>query len=154
MLLNTNTIRVTMQQIGSWNRDLIQYFKDKEVPIVRAGLSAKEDMEQLDFDSEFIPDFDLFERSDYWTSCSYFYLDKPENDLPIISDVKERVKSIPDFNEEALYDMNNELPEVRMVSKYVPDLINLSLDEIKELQFALQVVINVLSNQEKALEKE
>ncbi len=143
-----------MQQIGSWNRDLIQYFKDKEVPIVRAGLSAKEDMEQLDFDSEFIPDFDLFERSDYWTSCSYFYLDKPENDLPIISDVKERVKSIPDFNEEALYDMNNELPEVRMVSKYVPDLINLSLDEIKELQFALQVVINVLSNQEKALEKE
>ena len=146
-------IRAEIQQIGSWNRDLLQYFQDHEIPVFRAGLSAGEEMQPIDFSTEFLPPFDLFERSDFWTSCSYFYLDQPENDLPVITDVKERVKSIPGFEEKELYDLKNELIEVQMISKYIPEFRNLSLDEIRQLQYALSAVLNVLTNQEKATEE-
>lgn len=147
-------IRVTMQQIGSWDRNLLEYFREKDISVIRAGLYAGEDGRPIDFEKEVLPPFDLFERSDYWTSCCYFYLDRPENDLPVITDVKERVKSIPGFDEKELYDMNNELPEVQMISKYIPDFRNLELNEIRQLSYALQAVIKVLSNQEEALKKE
>ena len=41
--------------------------------------------------------------------------------------------------------MNNELPEVQMISKYIPDFRNLELNEIRQLSYALQAVIKVLS---------
>lgn len=147
-------IRVTIQQIGSWNRNLIEYFKENDISVIRAGMYAQEDMKPIDLHKESLPDFDLFERSDFWSSCCYFYLDQPENDLPVITDVKERVKSIPGFEEKELYDLKNEMYEVQMISKYIPDFKNLSLEEIRQLQLALQVVERVMSNQEQAMKKE
>lgn len=146
-------IAVTIQQIGSWNRELLKYFKDNDIPVYRAGLLAEKDLKPLDIPVEMLPDFDLFERSDYWTSCSYFYLDRPQNELPVIKDVLERAKSIPDFDIKELYDMNNELPEVRAIKKYIPSLLEMSLEELKALKSALEAVIKVLSNQEEALKK-
>ena len=36
----------------------------------------------------------LFEREDDWSCCTYFYLDKPENNLPELMDVSERTKDL------------------------------------------------------------
>ncbi len=146
-------IRVTIQQIGSWNRELIKYFIQNDIPIFRAGPMAELTMKPIDFINENLPDFDLFERSDYWTSCCYFYLDRPENDLPVITDVLERARSIPEFNMEELKDVNNELPEVRKIMKHIPDLHELSLEELKELAEALNVMVQVLLSQENALKE-
>jgi len=35
-----------------------------------------------------------FERSDDWSSCVYFYLDKPTNNLPPIDAVEKRVNGL------------------------------------------------------------
>jgi hypothetical protein len=32
----------------------------------------------------------LYERHDDWSSCAYFYLDRPENGLPALADVCQR----------------------------------------------------------------
>ena len=37
----------------------------------------------------------LFERQDDWSSCVYFYLDKPENGLPAIDAPELRMKGLP-----------------------------------------------------------
>ena len=147
-------IRVTIQQIGSWNSELIRYFIENGVQVPRAGLFAKESVEPIDFSDPDLPDFDLFERTDYRTSCCYFYLDKPENELPVHVDLLERVKSIPDFDEKELYDMNNELPQIRLIKKYIANFHELELDELRELSKALNVVVAVLTNQERALSQE
>ncbi|HHY81433.1 MAG TPA: DUF2961 domain-containing protein [Clostridiales bacterium] len=147
-------IRVTIQQIGSWNPNLIKFFRENGISIVRAGAFAEEEMKPVDFSREDLPAFDLFERSDYWTSCCYFYLDKPQNELPAITDVLERVKSIPDFDEKELYDMNNELPELRIIRKYLANYQDISLEELKQLKKALEAVIMVLTNQENAMKKD
>ena len=36
----------------------------------------------------------LFERQDDWSSCAYFYLDRPENDLPALLPVAERLAGL------------------------------------------------------------
>ena len=35
-----------------------------------------------------------FERSDDWSSCAYFYLDRPENGLPRLAPVQVRVAGL------------------------------------------------------------
>jgi hypothetical protein len=34
--------------------------------------------------------YGLFERRDDWSSCAWFYLDRPSNDLPPLATVAER----------------------------------------------------------------
>lgn len=147
-------IRVTIQQIGSWNRELMAFFKENNIFVPRAGVFAQEIMEATDFNRDDLPDFDLFERADYWSSCCYFYLDRAENDLPCIRDVLERVKSLPNYNVEELYDLKNELPQVQLIGKYISNFHDMELEEIKELTQALNMVVAVLSNQEKILSEE
>jgi hypothetical protein len=36
----------------------------------------------------------IFEREDDWSSCVYFYLDKPEDALEPLMSVAERVKGV------------------------------------------------------------
>ena len=33
----------------------------------------------------------LFERQDDWSSCAYFYLDKPTDDLPALLPIDQRI---------------------------------------------------------------
>ena len=54
------------------------------------------DGEPVDFTN--IPMLDgrplLFEREDDWSCCSYFYLDKPMNNLPELMNVSERTRDL------------------------------------------------------------
>ena len=34
--------------------------------------------------------YGLFERQDDWSSCAYFYLNRPTNDLPVLAPVHDR----------------------------------------------------------------
>lgn len=36
----------------------------------------------------------IFERADDWSSCAYFYLDRPVNGLPPLAPVRERVAGL------------------------------------------------------------
>ena len=35
--------------------------------------------------------YGLFERHDDWSNCAWFYLDRPENGLPALAPVAERL---------------------------------------------------------------
>ena len=69
-------ILVTIQQIGCWDPD-----SKKKMYWTGRDIFSPGDMNKpLNFSkTEGIPDYGLFERQDDWSSCSYFYLDKPEN---------------------------------------------------------------------------
>jgi hypothetical protein len=75
-------IRVTMQQIG--------YLADhSRGPFVRLGtrlIQTGEGTVEKDITKD-----GKFERSDDWSSCAYFYLDRPENGLPPLAPVASRI---------------------------------------------------------------
>jgi len=79
-------VRVTIQQIGylgggATDRDRLALVQAGR-RLTRAGAGD----EALDLSKG-----GLFERADDWSSCSYFYLDRPENGLPALAPVGERV---------------------------------------------------------------
>ena len=78
-------IRVTMQQIGY----LAPHSRERIVaagrPLYRAGPGRVE--KDLREDGK-------FERSDDWSSCVYFYLDRAESALPPIDPVEKRVEGV------------------------------------------------------------
>jgi len=81
-------IRVTLQQIGFvWSNDGTP---DKVLapPIYGAG----EGLHELDL--KHLPQVNLFERADDYSSCTYFYLDRPENGLPPLVPASERMKAL------------------------------------------------------------
>lgn len=88
-------IRVDIQQIGSWDpesKKLLHYSEN-------AILSTK--MEPLNLSkSGKTKSFGLFERSDDWSSCAYFYLDQPENNLPELQPVSERIKGLIEVHQD------------------------------------------------------
>ena len=78
-------VRVTMQQIG--------YLADHtRGPITRTGrrlFRTAEGMTEMDTSQD-----GRFERTDDWSSTAYFYLDRPENTLPRLAPVSERVAGL------------------------------------------------------------
>ena len=81
-------IRVTLQQIGFvWSNDGTP---DKVLapPIYGAG----EGLHELDL--EHLPQVNLFERADDYSSCTYFYLDRAENGLAPLAPASERMKGL------------------------------------------------------------
>ena len=78
-------VRVTMQQIG--------YLADhSRGPIVRTGRRL---MRTAEGDVELDTKTDgRFERRDDWSSVAYFYLDRPENGLPPLAPVAQRVAGL------------------------------------------------------------
>lgn len=78
-------IRVTMQQIGY----LADYSRG---PITRTGRKlyrAGAGMVEMDTRMD-----GKFERADDWSSTAYFYLDRPQNDLPPLAAVSERTAGL------------------------------------------------------------
>jgi Protein of unknown function (DUF2961) len=74
--------KVTMQQIGylaPHSRPPIKYNNRK---LIQTGAGQI----PMDTDKD-----GKFERSDDWSSCVYFYLDKPSNNLPSIDSVEKRI---------------------------------------------------------------
>lgn len=78
-------IRVTMQQIG--------YIADySRGPITRTGkklFRAGAGTVEMDTSKD-----GKFERADDWSSTAYFYLDRPQNDLPPLAAVSERIAGL------------------------------------------------------------
>lgn len=79
------SIRVTIQQIGCWDPNTIAslhglgrtlHLGDDAVDMVDAVAKNA---------------YGLFERTDDWSSCAYFYLDRPESSLPDLAAVAERL---------------------------------------------------------------
>jgi hypothetical protein len=80
--------RVTIQQIGFlWSNDGTPE-KPVTPPLYAAGPGRKE------MDLKKLPQVNLFERADDWSSCVYFYLDRPEGALPKVAPVAERLKGL------------------------------------------------------------
>jgi hypothetical protein len=78
-------VRVTMQQIGylaDWSRGGLVRTGRR---IYRAGPGLVE--KDLREDGK-------FERSDDWSSCAYFYLDRPENNLPALESAEKRMAGL------------------------------------------------------------
>ncbi|MBK9170629.1 MAG: DUF2961 domain-containing protein [Bryobacterales bacterium] len=78
-------IRVTIQQIGYMGPAQTGFLYKTGQPVYRTGpgLIPKEVLEE-----------GLFERQDDWSSCAYFYLDRPENGLSALDPVELRVAGL------------------------------------------------------------
>lgn len=80
-------IRVTIQQIGCWDP-----FSIREMHAVgRKLMHPGEDQAWVDMEAAAAAaGYGIFERQDDWSSCAYFYLDRPESGLPPLAPVAER----------------------------------------------------------------
>jgi hypothetical protein len=54
--------------------------------LIRAGVEGAPEMNLLE-DGK-------FERADDWSSCAYFYLDRPENNLPKLDAAERRMAGL------------------------------------------------------------
>ncbi len=81
-------IRVTLQQIGFvWSND-----GTPEKPVSPPLYAAGDGLRELDL--KHLPQANLFERADDYSSCAYFYLDRAENGLPSLAPAAERMKGL------------------------------------------------------------
>lgn len=77
-------IRITIHQIGWGSGDVKKKMKEAGTTIYRAS----EGLVEVDLDKP--GGIGLFERQDDWSSCAYFYLDKPVSSLPKLAPFDER----------------------------------------------------------------
>ena len=82
-------IRVAVQQIGHAGGEGLRRLQDDAKPIVVAGPGRV----AVDYSRASASGI-LFERQDDWSSCAYFYLDRPNNDLPPLAPWAERVAGL------------------------------------------------------------
>jgi hypothetical protein len=81
-------VRVTIQQIGFlWSNDGTPV-TPVTPPLVAAGPGRHE------LDMKHLPNVNLFERADDWSSCVYFYLDQPGGVLPKLAPAAERMAGL------------------------------------------------------------
>ena len=82
-------IRVTIQQIGHAMGERQERLAQTGTPVYEAGLpDTPTDL------SLTRPHGLLFERGDDWSSCAYFYLDRPANNLPALAPLAERIADL------------------------------------------------------------
>ena len=88
-------IRVTMQQIGLTA-------PNENIDLLKQRRQLSWGNQQIDFteklknatDGEPLGGWSLFDRQDDWSSCAYFYLDSPENSLPPLAPVSQRLAGL------------------------------------------------------------
>jgi hypothetical protein len=78
-------IRVTIQQIGY----LAPHSREAIAQAGRRLYRAGPGLVEMDISKD-----GKFEREDDWSSCTYFYLDRPENNLPPIDAVSKRIEGL------------------------------------------------------------
>jgi hypothetical protein len=84
-------VRVTLQQMGIWEEKTRAELEKASPKVFRAGPGMEEvDLREL---GNAWP-IGYFERQDDVSSCVYFYLDRPTNDLGPITGAAERVKDL------------------------------------------------------------
>lgn len=77
--------RVTMQQIGY----LADHSRGGVIRTGRRLYAAGPGLVEKNLKTD-----GKFERSDDWSSCAYFYLDRPENNLPPLAPADERIEGL------------------------------------------------------------
>ena len=82
-------VRVTIQQIGCWDPATRWTLAQLPGPLLPTGPDAL----PVDWQKDIQP-YAHFERRDDWSSCAYFYLDRPVNHLPLLGRVSERVAGL------------------------------------------------------------
>jgi hypothetical protein len=99
----STTCRVTIQQMGGGGRDLIRNIIKTGGKAKPVSVMTKEGLIKLletpsypdIFDDRFPPDeWTNFYRIDNYSATAYFYLDKPENNLPPLPSLEERLKGL------------------------------------------------------------
>ena len=83
-------VRVTIQQLGWWAPQHAPFFRELGQPLYRAGAG----LQPTDLSEGQQTIGALFERQDDWSSCAYFYLDRPENDLEPVPCAEERLAGL------------------------------------------------------------
>ncbi len=84
-------IRATIQQIGCWDppaRREMYFSGNKYLPTGKDN--APIDLSPAGVKSA----YGLFERTDDWSSCAYFYLDRPTNELPPLVPLEKRTEGV------------------------------------------------------------
>jgi hypothetical protein len=81
-------VRVTIQQIGIILPKETGVFSSSSAPIYKAGPGL------VEMDKTRLKPYELYEREDDWSSCAYFYLDRPENGLPRLVPVQRRIEGL------------------------------------------------------------
>jgi hypothetical protein len=84
-------IRVTFQQIGGGFPKLVAQIRETGLQLIGSSWQAAGEPMNM-HPAEGI--FSIFERTDDWSSCCYFYLDRPENGLPPLVPVGERTHGL------------------------------------------------------------
>jgi hypothetical protein len=81
-------IRATIQQIGCWDPATIAQFHGDGVQLMHGNKPV--DMAA----AAATKSYGLFERKDDWSSCAYFYLNSPTNELPPLDPVGKRIEGL------------------------------------------------------------
>jgi hypothetical protein len=80
--------RVTIQQIGCWDPNTIAQMRGH-------GYQLEWGRAPVDMDAAVrARSYGMFERADDWSSCAFFYLDRPENGLPPLASVEARLAGL------------------------------------------------------------
>jgi len=82
-------LRVTLQQIGCWDPKSSAQFR-----AAGATIPSLEANKAVAWDEPTLARYGLFERRDDVSSCAYFYLDRPEHDLPALLPPAERSRGL------------------------------------------------------------
>jgi hypothetical protein len=80
--------RVTIQQIGCWSPETITQLRGVGAELEHGA--GKVDMATAVKERG----YGLFERADDWSSCAYFYLDRPDSGLPALAPVDQRIAGL------------------------------------------------------------
>lgn len=97
-----NNIKVTIQELGGTSLEIARDLYKKGVKIKPVIANSKTGYLKLNAmanppkitDEQFRPGGVLFYRVDDYSATSYFYLDKPNNDLPILQSVTIRTQNL------------------------------------------------------------
>jgi hypothetical protein len=84
-----SSIRVTMQQIGCWDPKSTARFR-----AAKSAIIWTETGKPVNWQDPTLPPYGIFERQDDVSSCAYFYLDRPDHDLPALMPVEERSRGL------------------------------------------------------------
>jgi len=76
-------IRATIQQIGCGG-------PGTRAPLLRRGMKFIRGGEPVDMEKD-----PIFDRQDDWSSCAWFYLDRPANGLAPLAPITERIANLP-----------------------------------------------------------
>jgi hypothetical protein len=86
-------MRASMQPIGWASVDHLAEFRRRGTRLSWSGREGNE--HEIDFADQIARNAScIFERTDDWAACTWFYLDRPENGLPEPAPVAERIAAL------------------------------------------------------------